>query len=421
VKKRRRWRRLGVLAGLLVAAAGVAVWVAARRLPVREAHQFFTAPVEVGEKPPAPPAAPAAGEEVSRRFRAAKKSFRAGDYRAAAKDFAFVVQQDPAGPEAGEAQWNLTRSRLRSGDGSGALQALDVLIKHYAGYLGEEAPLLRKGLDRMEEGKLSEAEDDFEGTIEAQPDSEFVPLSYAMIARIHWPHGEPMETVKAFARMFASVKDDVPAYSVLAKQLDRYARGDEGVTETFGELAKEAPEGFRDIYQYLEARSLLEHDQFQATHDALEELRRRYPDGDFTHIVDLEHAWNLLRNKQPGRALEIFERLEKSPPPADKAAFDAFFDLRAELPLGIARCHLALGQYAEAAAAFERAIQEHPASIYAVEDRLGLARAYEGMGQYEQAADVMREVIEQHPDEPKLWAMKQQLARIEQHLAKAPQ
>jgi tetratricopeptide (TPR) repeat protein len=237
------------------------------------------------------------------------------------------------------------------------------------------------------------------------------------MARIHWTHGEPMETVRAFAKMFASVKDKVPAYQVLAKQLDRYAGGDEGVTETFGDLAEEAPDGFRDIYKYLEARSLLEQNHFEATQRSLDELRRLFPDGDFSHIVDLEEAWNLLRNDKPAAALAIFQRLEQTPAPPEKQAMDDFFDLRAELPLGIARCHLALGNYAESAQAFETAIREHPNNIYAVENRLGLARAYEGLGQPDKAAQVLREVIAEHPDEPKLWAIEQQLQRVEGRIA----
>jgi tetratricopeptide (TPR) repeat protein len=222
-----------------------------------------------------------------------------------------------------------------------------------------------------------------------------------------------METVRAFGRMFASVPDTVPAYGALGAQLERYADGDTSVTGSFAEMARKGPEGFRDMYQYLAARSLLEQDQFEATQQSLEQLRREYPDGDFTHIVDLEHAWNLLRHQKPAEALAIFERLERSEPPADKRAFDAFFDLRAELPMGIARCHLALGHYAEAAAAFERATATDGESIYAVEDRIGLASAYEGLGQYDKAAAVLRTTITEHPDEPKRWALEQQLARIE--------
>jgi tetratricopeptide (TPR) repeat protein len=214
------------------------------------------------------------------------------------------------------------------------------------------------------------------------------------------------------------VRDRVPAYSVLAKQLDRYAGGDEGVTETFGQLAEEGPEGFRDIYKYLEARSLLEHDKFQDTQKTLEELRRRFPDGDFTHIVDLEHAWNLLRNGQASEALEVFRRLEQTSAPEAKHAFDEFFDLRAELPLGIARCELALGNFAAAAAAFERAIEQNPHGIYAVENSLGLARAYEGLGRFDRASEVLRKVVEEHPDESTLWAIRQQLERVEGRMAK---
>jgi len=274
---------------------------------------------------------------------------------------------------------------------------------------------LRDGLERMRDGDLAGAQTSYERMIKTQPDSEFVPLAWALIARVRWSHAEPMETVRAFARMFASVHDRVPAYGVLSAQLDRYASGDTSVTETFDEMAKDGPEGFRDIYQYLAARSRLEQDQFEATQESLEQLRRDHPDGDFTHIVDLEHAWNLLRHDQPAEALAIFERLEQSEPPADKRAFDAFFDLRAELPLGVARCRLALGQYDEAVTAFQRALKEDPESMYAVENQLGLARAYEGLGQFDKAAATLRQTIDQHPDEPNRWALEQQLARIQQH------
>jgi tetratricopeptide (TPR) repeat protein len=410
-------RRLVWVAGAVavaVLAIGVWLWRVAARLPVEEARQFMTAPIQLGEKPAPPPAAPASSAEIDRRYAGARADFAAGRYSEAAEGFAFVVAQDPSGPKAGPSQWNLTRSRLRSGDGSGALTALDGLLRHYTDYLGEEAPDLRDGLERMQAGDLANAQAAYERMIKAQPNSEFVPLAWALIARIHWTHGEAMETVRAFAQMFASVHDKVPAYGALAALLDRYANGDTSVTGDFEQGAKEGPEGFRHLYQYLAARSLLERDQFEATQKSLEQLRRDYPDGDFTHIVDLENAWNLLRHQQPAEALAIFERLQQSEPPADKRAFDAFFDLRAELPLGIARCQLALGHYQEAAAAFERAMTDDPEGMYTVEDRLGLAVAYEGLGQFDKAADVLRQTIAQHPDEPKRWALEQQLARIEQ-------
>jgi tetratricopeptide (TPR) repeat protein len=405
-------------AALLVLAAGF-VWWQSRRIPVDEARRFLNEPIVVGDGAPPPPAERAPQTEVEQKFAAARASFAKGDYAAAAQEFSYVVEQDPRGPHAGEAQWNLTRSRLRSGDGAGALTALDGLLRQHADYIGEQAPALREGLDKMAAEDLVGAKADLERMIEEQPTSEMVPLAYALIARIHWTHGEPMEMIRSFARMLASVRDRVPAYSVLAKQLDRYADGDEGVSETFGKLADDGPEGFRDIYKYLEARSLLEHDKFQDTQKALEELRRRFPDGDFTHIVDLEHAWNLLRNGQPSDALEIFERLEKTDAPESKHAFDEFFDLRAELPLGIARCQLALGNFAAAVAAFERAIEQNPQSIYAVENALGLARAYEGLGQLDRATEVLRKIVADHPDEPNLWAIQQQLERVEERMAAA--
>lgn len=410
-------RKSVVAVAILLIAVASLLWWSTRRLPIEEARQFLHDPIEVGAQRPAAPPDAAPDTAVNQRFARAQTAFESGEYQKAAESYEFVVAQNPNGPLAGRSQWQLTRSRLRSGDGAGALAALDDLVGKYADYLGEEAPLLRKGLEQMQAGDLTAANESFEQMVEDQPDSELVPLSYAMMARIHWTHGEPMETVRSFAKMFASVKDKVPAYQVLAKQLDRYAGGDQEVTETFGELAKDAPEGFRDIYKYLEARSLLEQNHFDATQKSLEELRRQFPDGDFSHIVDLEEAWNLLRNGKPAESLAIFQKLEQTPAPPEKRAMDEFFDLRAELPLGIARCQLALGNYKESAEAFEKAIREHPNNIYAVENRLGLARAYEGLGEPEKAAGVLREVIAEHPDEPQLWAIKQQLQRVEGRIA----
>jgi tetratricopeptide (TPR) repeat protein len=191
------------------------------------------------------------------------------------------------------------------------------------------------------------------------------------------------------------------------------------VTESFDRMAHQGPEGFRDINEYLAARSLLEQDRFTDARDKFEQLRREHPHGDFSSIVDLEHAWNLLRNGQPADALAIFQRLEQTPDPPEVAAFDQFFDLRAELPLGIARCQLALGHDAEAVAAFERALAADPHGIYVVEDQIGQAMAYERLGQLDRSAALLHKVIDEHPDEPKLWALRQQLARVEERLAAA--
>jgi outer membrane protein assembly factor BamD (BamD/ComL family) len=402
---------------IVVGAAGLLVL--ARRAPVEEARRFLRAPIELGERPPPAPAEPASPAEIERRYAGASAAFAAGEYGEAATGFAWIASHDPGGPRAGSAQWNLTRSRLRSGDGMGALDAFDGLLRHHADYLAAEAPLLRQGLEHMERGELARAAALFEEMIREQPQSELVPVAHALLARVHWIHGEPMAMVGAFARLFASVRDPVPGYATLARELERYASGEPGVADTFQRLADEGEDGFRDIYQYLAARSLLEQERFEATRSALEELRRRHPRGDFTHIVDLEHAWNLLRHGQPAEALAIFRRLEHAPVPPEAAAFDAFFDLRAELPMGIARCYLALGDFTEAAAAFERALAEHPLGIYDVENRVSLAVAYERGGRLDDAARTLQAVIAAHPEEPKLWAVRQQLARIEGQRSRA--
>jgi tetratricopeptide (TPR) repeat protein len=408
-------------AGVLAVVGGVWLWRASHRLPLAETRAFLAAPLEVGDAPVAvQPAAPAGPADVARRHDEAHAAFAAGNYQAAAAGFAWVVAQDPGGPLAGPAQWNLTRSRLRSGDATAALGALRDLLQHQAGYLAAQAPALGDGLQRMDQGDLPGAQAAFERMVHEQPDSEFVPLAHALIARIHWAHGEPMETVRAFARMLGSVRDAVPAYARLAHYLKRYADGDANMPDTFADLAKTGDAGFTDIYQYLAARSLLEQGRFEATRTALETLRARYPGGDFTHIVDLEHAWNLLRNGKPDEALAIFERLEQTPDPESAQGFDEFFDLRAELPMGVARCQLALGRNEAAAAAFERALAQTGRSVYAVENRVGLAAAYERLGRFDRAAAELRQVIDEHPDEPTAWALRQQLTRVEERLAAAP-
>jgi len=416
-------RRIVVLAaaGALAIVSGAWLLRASRRMPVAETRAFLAEPLEVGKASPAPPPARAAAEpgEIGRRHEEARAAFAAGNYKDAATGFAWVVAQDPGGALAGPSQWNLTRSRLRSGDATGALAALRDLLKNHAGYLGEQAPSLGEGLKLMDQGDLPGAMSAFDRMVHEQPDSEFVPLAHALIARIHWAHGEAMETVRAFARMLGSVRDTVPAYARLAHYLKRYADGDANMPDTFADLAQTGDEGFTDIYQYLAARSLLEQGRFEATQRALETLRARYPGGDFTHIVDLEHAWNLLRNGKPDEALVIFERLEQTPDPESDRGFDEFFDLRAELPMGVARCQLALGRNEEAAAAFERALAQTSHSVYVVENRVGLAAAYERLGRFDRAATELRHVIDEHPDEPSGWALRQQLARVEA-LAAAP-
>jgi tetratricopeptide (TPR) repeat protein len=384
-----------------------------RRVPVQETRRFLNAPIVVSNEPLPTPARAPQPVDIERHYSAGTDAFHAARYDEAAREFAWVVENDPDGPNAGSAQWHVLRSRLRNGDANAAMDALDGLLRHYGPYLREQSADLHAGLEHLQRNELAAALAALEKMVGDDPDSEFTPLAYALIARIHWAQDQPFEMVRAFARMFGSVKDNVPAYRTLASVLDRYASGDPKVTNSFRELAQTGDEGFRDIYQYLEARTLLERDQFEPTRQSLEELRRRHPDGDFTHIVDLEHAWNLLRHGQAAEALAIFKRLQQEPAPERANAFDAFFDLRAELPMGIARCHLALKQYDHAIAAFNKALEAGPTSFYDVPNRLDLALAFEGLGQYDRAAEVLRGVIRDHPDHPKLWALRQQLARVE--------
>jgi tetratricopeptide (TPR) repeat protein len=396
---------------LAVVTAGIA-W-RARRLPVSETRQFLNAPMEVGDAPRPRADDGASAATVAARLSAARDAFAAARYAEAGDGFAWVVAHDPDGPEAGSAQWNLVRSRLRTGDGAAAIAALHDLLAHHAAWLGAQAPQLREGAELMERGDLAGAQAALERMVVEQPDSDLVPLAHALIARIHWAHGDAMGMVRAFANMLGSVHDAVPAYARLRHYLGRYADGDPNVADSFAEMAQTGDDGFRDIYQYMAARTLLEQGRFEATEAALETLRRRYPDGNFTHIVDLEHAWNHLRQGRAEESLAIFHRLESTPPPARTSELDAFFDLRAEVPMGIARCLSALGRYDEAVPAFQRAIAADTQGMYAVENQLGLATAYERLGQTDRAATTLASVIAAHPDEPKIGAVRQQLARVQ--------
>jgi tetratricopeptide (TPR) repeat protein len=404
-------RALAIGFACAVVVIGMVAW-RARELPVAETRRFLDAPIHVGDAPPPASGAPASAASVGEHMTAARTAFDEARYPEAAEGFAWVVTHDPTGPDAGPAQWNLVRSRLRSGDGAGAIAGLNDLLAHHAGWLGAQAPRLREGAELMERGDLAGAEAALNRMVAEQPDSELVPLAHALVARVHWAHGDATGMVRAFVRMLGSVHDAVPAYSRLAHYLGRYADGDPGVADSFAELADTGDAGFRDIYQYMAARTLLEQGRFEATEDALEKLRRRYPDGDFTHIVDLEHAWNFLRQGRAEEALAIFRRLEASPAPSRTGELDAFFDLRAELPMGTARCLAALGRYDEAIPAFERAIAADTEGMYQVENQLGLATAYDRQGDPDRAAAILAKVVAQHPDEPKLRAVQQQLARI---------
>jgi tetratricopeptide (TPR) repeat protein len=404
-------RGLLAIVAVVAIAIGVVAW-RARDLPVAETRRFLDAPIHVGDAPAPTAAAPASPATVGEHMTAARTAFGERRYPAAAEEFAWVVAHDPTGPQAGPAQWNLVRSRLRSGDGAAAIAALNDLLAHHAGWLGAEAPRLREGAELMERGDLAGAKAALSRMVAEQPDSELVPLAHALIARVHWAHGDAMGMVRAFARMLGSVHDAVPAYARLSHYLGRYADGDPNVADSFAELADTGDDGFRDIYQYMAARTLLEQGRFEATEDALEKLRRRYPDGDFTHIVDLEHAWNFLRQGRAAEALAIFQRLEASPAPARTGQLDAFFDLRAELPMGTARCLAALDRYDEAVPAFERAIAADTQGMYRVENQLGLATAYDHLGDSDRAAAILSKVVAAHPDEPKIQAVRQQLARI---------
>jgi len=411
----RRYALVGLpLVGLAI--GGVLAWHA-RRLPVAETRRFLTAPIEVGEEPPAAPAPAARPAAIPERLASARAEFAEGRYTEAAGDFAWVVAQDPGGPDAGPAQWNLVRSRLRSGDATGALGALHDLLAHHAGWLGTQAPRLREGAERMEANDLPGAQTALQRMVDEQPNSELVPLAHALLARIAWAHGDAMGMIRAFVRMLRSVHDAVPAYARLAHYLGRYADGDPNVADSFADLADHGDTEFRDIYQYMAARTLLESGRYDDTEEALAKLRREHPGGDFTSIADLEHGWNLLRDGRAEDALAVFQRLEATPPAAGTSDFDAFFDLRAELPMGIARCLAELGRYTEAVPAFERAIAADPQGMYQVANRLGLANAYERTGRPDLAVATLSAVIAEHPDDPRAWALRQQLARVQAEVA----
>ncbi len=81
--------------------------------------------------------------------------------------------------------------------------------------------------------------------------------------------------------------------------------------------------------------------------------------------------------------------------------------------MGIARFQLVLGNYEEAVAAFQRAIDAYPKRIYVAENQLGMAVALERLGRTDDATAILRRAIAQQPDKPRLWALRQQLARIE--------
>jgi len=407
-------RRLGLtLIGVIAVAAAAILWSLSARLPVDEARRFFYEPIRLGDEPPPSTTALVPPDEVERRYTAARVAFREGRHTEAAEAFASVVEGNPAGPLAGSAQWNLVRSRMRSGNGNAALDGLETLLRHYAGYLEEQAPPLLEALEHLERGDTAAGEASFDRMLEEYAESELVPLAYALKGRIYWNQRKPTQAVRAFVHMLDSVEDDVTTYRELSGLLERYVEGDTGVAEEFAARANQADEGFRDIYRYVAARSFLEQNRFAETHQALEELRSSHPRGDFSHVIDLEHAWNLFRNGEPAAALEIFERLEQAPPEGAEA-FDRFFDVRAEYPMGIARCQLALGRDQQAIETFQRALDLYPRSIWALENRMGMALGYEKLGQPGRAAEILRTAIAEHPEDPELWAVRQQLARVKE-------
>src|SRR5262249_2465056 len=142
-------RRIALAFGLAALGAIFGGWILwhARRLPVTEARNFLNAPIEVGEEPPPAAMTPEPPGTVPERFATGRSAFTEGRYADAAGDFAWVVAHDPSGPTAGPAQWNLVRSRLRSGDANGALSALHDLLAQHAGWLGEQSPHLREGAE----------------------------------------------------------------------------------------------------------------------------------------------------------------------------------------------------------------------------------------------------------------------------------
>ena len=60
------------VAGAVLLGGGALAWVVGRRLPVQQTRRFLTAPVEVGEVPPAPQGAPepAGPADVEQRYAA---------------------------------------------------------------------------------------------------------------------------------------------------------------------------------------------------------------------------------------------------------------------------------------------------------------------------------------------------------------
>lgn len=380
---------------------------------VEGAKRFLETPVEVSNEPVPVAEPPEPDPEVERLYNVAQLAFRAHDYAQAAADFEKTVEANPNGPLAGAAQWNLLRSRLRSGDGNGTVEAYFVLLRHYGDYLAAEAPALHEGLELMERGDMVGAEAAFRRMEEEQPESELLPLAHVHRARIYWQHGDAMATVRAFVDAFRSVRDDREVYGRLADLLESYADRKPDVADKFLQEAEVADEGFRDIYQYLGARTLLEASRPEDARRELEELRRRYPEGDFSHVVDLEQAWNYLREGEAKRALAIFLELEKRSTPERAGAFDEFFDIRPEYPLGVARSYLALGEYEKAIQNFERGMEEYPNSIYQVENEVGIATALEKLGRTEEAAEILNKVVAEHPDEPSVRNIRQQIGRLQ--------
>ena len=278
----------------------------------------------------------------------------------------------------------------------------------------------RDGLQRMEQGDLPGAQAAFERMIHEQPDSELVPLAHALIARIHWAHGEPMETVRAFARMFASVQDTVPAYARLAHYLERYADGDTNVT---GYLRRPRPDGRRGLPRHLPVPRRPQPARAGPLRGDATRRSRRCAALSRTATSRTSSTsrtpGTCCATASPAEALAIFERLEQTPAAGERTGASTSSSTCApSCRMGIARCQLALGHDARGGGGLRtRARRDRPQHLRGRESRRPGDRVRAPRPARPRRRRAPREVIDEHPDEPSGWALRQQLARVEERLA----